>query len=716
MAGVVLYVDDDPASPALEPELERRGHRLVHTQDPEEVVDLVASGEPVLVFLEPLLSGCDGFALLHSIHSARPDLPVVVVTRGRNPRLYPRSLENGCRDFLTKPVLPSQLLACVYDLAGRAAETPVDTRQESTDASPGEPQLSGGAEGLGFAGLLRELHDGGFSGVVIASSGARRTGIELRNGTPITASSNAGRERLEDFLLRRGRIDQEQHDRLIDQLAGGVGRVEEILIASDVLSEEELRAARAEQGREVLLEAFGWLKASHRLLAGKRLKADTALPVECSASAVLLEGILERTPPELVRAWVDHSRGFYVSEGARWESDELPLSPEQRALVTSFHGDRSLAEIVAEGEVEPRVLCALALAGGLDLRDDTVLVLRDALAPIAPAPEAARPATCRTAPASEARLRAAPQPLPAREDPPRGPEPARASEAPPPAANPPRAPAPERPRRVTEARPRAPEGMLRERVRVANPILREGELERRVAELEALVAQLAERDVFGVLEVSEESSDEDVNRVYRAKLALDFLSPPPELAREPAITELVRKVRDRLAQAYRHLSTQDGRRVQAALRRSRSAEPAAAGRALDAEDWFRKGQALLRSRDYAKALEALGMATHLDPQQGEYLSHLGQALFLSNPRNDLVRREAMEHMARGIKLSPDVPLSYVFLGRALDATDDAVNAMRMFRRALKIDPEFRPALQEMRLLAKRAKDKNAGLLGRLRRS
>jgi CheY-like chemotaxis protein len=668
LASVVLFVDDEPVSQALEPELERRGHGLVQTQDPEEVLRLVASGEPVLVFLEPLLAGCDGFALLKSISSAQPDLPVVVVTRGQNPRIYPRAVENGCRDFLTKPVLPSQLLACVYDLAGQPCERPVDTRQEAAAPPAAEPETSGAAEGLGFAELFRQLHEGGFSGVVIASCGARRTGVELRNGTPVAASTRAGRERLEDFLLRRGRLSQEQHDRLIDQLAGGVGRVEEILVAMEVVSEEEIQAARAEQGREILLEPFGWLQGSHRLLPGKRLKADTALPLDCSASAALLEGALESAAPAQVDAWLDRSRGLYVSEGAQGESGPVALSPEQRALVRSFQGDRTLAEIVAAGEVEKRLLYALALAGALDLHVAPTVVLGEPLAPLAPAPEAAAPAPHESG----------------------------------------RSPA-------EGGRP-APEGTLRERVRPAEPARREAELARRVAELRALAEQLAGRDAFRVLEVGEESSDDEVHAAYRAKLALEVLSPPPELARDPQLSELVEKVRDRLAQAYRHLRTAGGRRVQAALLKTARAEPASADRALQAEGWFRKGAAFLAVREHGKAVEALGMAAHLDPQQGEYLSHLGYALFLSNPRNGLVIREAMEHMAKGIKLSPERPLSYVFLGRALAASDDVENAKRMFRRALKIDPDFHPAQQELRLLALRGpKEGKAGLRGRLRR-
>lgn len=697
MASIILYVDDEAAPPPLESELERRGQELVQTQDPEEVLSLVASGGPVLVFLELQLAGCDGLALLESISSAQPDLPVVVVTRGSDADLYPRALELGCRDFLTKPVLPSQLLACAYDLAGQAPDRPVDTRDDEAPESDAGAELSAEVGGLSFAELFQELHEAGFSGVVVASRAGRRNGVELRNGTPVAASSNAGRERLEDFLLRRGTIDQEQHDRLVDQVADGVGRVEDVLITMEIVTEEEMQAARAEQGREVLLEPFGWRDASHRVLPGKRLKADTALPLECSAFAALLEGVLERVPDEQVSAWLDRSRALYASEGAHAERDGVILPPEHAGLVASLQGESTLAEIVASGEAEARPLCALTLAGALDLHTEPVLVLSEALMPLAPEPEA-----------------------PPQAEPPLDEEPAHLDEE---AAAPDEECAPTAEEAAPIDQDEAPldeeptvapggEAPLRERVTIP----REREVERRLAELTALSEHLSGRDDFAVLEVSEESPDEDVQRAYQAKLSLEPLNPPAELADEPELAELVKKVRTRLSDAYKHLRTQDRRRVHALLNKTPRAESVAPERALDAEGWFRKGEAFLRGRSYDKAVEALGMAVHYDPEQGEYLSHLGYALYLSNPRNDLVRREAMEHMAKGIKLSPEQPLSYVYLGRALKAGDDLRNAKRMFRRALKIDSDFHPALQELRLLdTRRDKDKKSGMLGRLRK-
>lgn len=143
----------------------------------------------------------------------------------------------------------------------------------------------------------------------------------------------------------------------------------------------------------------------------------------------------------------------------------------------------------------------------------------------------------------------------------------------------------------------------------------------------------------------------------------------------------------------------------------------AAERGLQAEEWFRKGNGLLNLKQYQKAVEAFGMAAHLDPEEGEYLAHLGYALFLSNPTDNLVQREAQEHLAKGIKLSPNREISYLFLGRIYKAVGELEVARKMFRRALQIKPEYHAALQELRVINLRDdKDKDkgkSGLLGKL---
>jgi DNA-binding response OmpR family regulator len=137
-----------------------------------------------------------------------------------------------------------------------------------------------------------------------------------------------------------------------------------------------------------------------------------------------------------------------------------------------------------------------------------------------------------------------------------------------------------------------------------------------------------------------------------------------------------------------------------------------AERALEAERWFRDGKGFLATKRFQQAAEAFGMAAHLDPGEGEYAAHLGYSLYLTNPKDTLVERESLEHIARGIKQSPSRELSYVFLGRIFKAKGDVEMAAKVFRRALKIRPDCHPARQELRLLEMRDAKKTS-LFGRL---
>ena len=79
------------------------------------------------------------------------------------------------------------------------------------------------------------------------------------------------------------------------------------------------------------------------------------------------------------------------------------------------------------------------------------------------------------------------------------------------------------------------------------------------------------------------------------------------------------------------------------------------------------------------------MSVHLDPKQGDYAAHLGYALYRSNPRNRVIRREALEHIANGVKLSPDREKPLLFLARIFRDIGDGEMAEKVLQRALRIN-------------------------------
>ena len=115
------------------------------------------------------------------------------------------------------------------------------------------------------------------------------------------------------------------------------------------------------------------------------------------------------------------------------------------------------------------------------------------------------------------------------------------------------------------------------------------------------------------------------------------------------------------------------------------------------------------------AIEALGMAVHLDPDQGDYVAHLGYALYRSKPDSDVIRREALEHIAKGVKLAPDQVTPLFFLGRVFRETGAAASAAKVLRKALALSPDHHEVLHELCLVQMDGPQrKKKGLLGRLR--
>jgi CheY-like chemotaxis protein len=147
----------------------------------------------------------------------------------------------------------------------------------------------------------------------------------------------------------------------------------------------------------------------------------------------------------------------------------------------------------------------------------------------------------------------------------------------------------------------------------------------------------------------------------------------------------------------------------------RSGKQSRADRAKDAERHFREGERHLAAKRYHQAVASFGMSSHLDPGQGDYRAHLGYALHLQNPRSDLMQREALEHIAKAIKLAPEQWKPLVYLARVFVAAGAQQNALKVLLGAVRRHPDCEPLKSELRHLQRRQSQPRPGLVARLRR-
>jgi len=261
----------------------------------------------------------------------------------------------------------------------------------------------------------------------------------------------------------------------------------------------------------------------------------------------------------------------------------------------------------------------------------------------------------------------------------------------------------------------APNGARRVLREIHAPPQRSPEAERVRAELAQLAADMNDRDPFEILGLEETASDDEIRTAYEALCERTHPDRIGDAGR--AARELAEQVFERVEAAFGVISD-PRRRQEHLLARRRAGREAAeqdeGRRAVEAELLFQSGEAALRRRAYDEAVLRFREAVALNPEDGEYHAHLGWAIHASRPDDRKRAEEALTHLKRGIKLARDREKPYLFLGRVCHVLGRPDAAVKMFTRAVQIQPDCVEALRELRLINMR-REKEKSFIGRLLR-
>lgn len=117
----ILIVDDEPANVRLlERILQREGFRSIEsTTDPRRCLAMYSALRPDILLLDLHMPGVDGFDVMERLQNRIPKgdfVPIVVLTADITPESRKRALVAGARDFLTKPVDPTEVVLRIRNL------------------------------------------------------------------------------------------------------------------------------------------------------------------------------------------------------------------------------------------------------------------------------------------------------------------------------------------------------------------------------------------------------------------------------------------------------------------------------------------------------------------------------------------------------------------------------------------------------------------------
>lgn len=143
---IVLIEDEEIISSLLTKKLGEAGYAIKVAPNGIEGIRLVTELHPVLLLLDMMLPGRDGFWVMEELgrQGIMPALPVVVISNSGQPVEVERALQLGARDYLIKVNFdPQEVLAKVKTVL--SAPPAVD--KESSRASPPHatvPSMTGG--------------------------------------------------------------------------------------------------------------------------------------------------------------------------------------------------------------------------------------------------------------------------------------------------------------------------------------------------------------------------------------------------------------------------------------------------------------------------------------------------------------------------------------------------------------------------------------------
>jgi DNA-binding NtrC family response regulator len=106
----ILVVDDQESMRALlQDMLEVIGYDVTLAEGGEEALNIIKGAEFDLVLSDLNMPGMDGTALLRSIKSSKPDLPVVIITGYGTFHTEKRVMREGADGYISKPCTLSKI-------------------------------------------------------------------------------------------------------------------------------------------------------------------------------------------------------------------------------------------------------------------------------------------------------------------------------------------------------------------------------------------------------------------------------------------------------------------------------------------------------------------------------------------------------------------------------------------------------------------------------
>ncbi|HEY1038454.1 MAG TPA: sigma 54-interacting transcriptional regulator, partial [Bacteroidia bacterium] len=134
MAKILIIDDDTDICQLLDRFLKRKGHETFYVTSGKSALTYLKENEVDVVFCDFRLPDTDGKELLLSIKELNHKTQVIIITGYSDVKIAVDVIKNGAFDFITKPLLPEEILMVVEKaLTQKSEKQKVNVTNESED-------------------------------------------------------------------------------------------------------------------------------------------------------------------------------------------------------------------------------------------------------------------------------------------------------------------------------------------------------------------------------------------------------------------------------------------------------------------------------------------------------------------------------------------------------------------------------------------------------
>jgi curved DNA-binding protein CbpA len=212
--------------------------------------------------------------------------------------------------------------------------------------------------------------------------------------------------------------------------------------------------------------------------------------------------------------------------------------------------------------------------------------------------------------------------------------------------------------------------------------------------------EIQKQNYFEVLGISENATEGEIKRAY-FRLAREFHPDRHYDHQTKKANKTAEAIFSRIVEAYEVLKDPEKRKQYLEFLRKGTTEKEETEKAeklLLSEGEFEKGLVLFRQKKWGEAMEYFRKASELSPQEPEYKIYLLYSQFMEKSKKKLPGEEEIRSLEKILLPEMHHPQGWFFLGRMKKIQGDLQGALSALQKAIKQDPNFFEAKQELRIV------------------